>query len=174
MANDPSSNVATPQARLLQALAAEVRGKTLRLLGAARDDELTWAPAGTSNHILWHAGHGLWLQDALCIRRVTGHSELPPGWAEAFGMGSRPALRREPWPPRDVVLGLLREQLSRLMAVLGGLTDADLDALPPFAAGRDRRRLGACVLHGLHDEANHQGEMYLLLKAQRRRRGRTE
>ena len=174
MANDGPLNLAAPQARLLQALAAEVRGKTLRVFVSAREDELTWAPEGTSNHILWHAGHSLWLQDALCVRRVTGRSELPAGWAESFGMGSRPALRVQFWPARDEVLRLLREQLPRLVAVLGGLTDADLDALPRFRAGGDRRRLGECILHGLHDEANHQGEMYLLLKARRMGRGFTE
>jgi hypothetical protein len=107
------------------------------------------------------------LQDILCLKRATGCSELPLGWAEAFGMGSRPDLRGEPWPARDEILRLLREQLPRLVTVMDSLTDADLEAPPRFSAGGDRRRLGECVLHGLHDEANHQGEMYLLLKAQR-------
>ena len=64
---------------VLAELAREVRGDTLRILAATGDAELTWAPTGTTNHILWHAGHALWLQDALCVRLLTGHSELPEG-----------------------------------------------------------------------------------------------
>ena len=45
-----------PRASCLQTMATEVRGRTLQLLEGARSSELTWAPAGTSNHILWHAG----------------------------------------------------------------------------------------------------------------------
>jgi hypothetical protein len=156
----------------LAALASEVRHDTLRLLQAARTSELTWAPAGTSNHVLWHAGHALWVQDALCTRLITGQSELPPGWEEMFGMGSRPAARTGPWPARAEMLTLLRDQLARLLAVLDAVPDAALDRLPPHAHPGDRRTLGQCVLHASHDEAKHQGEMYLLLKMQRLAPGR--
>jgi DinB superfamily len=156
----------------LQTLARDVRHKTLQLLDACRPAELTWAPAGTSNHVLWHAGHALWVQDALCVQVVTGRSELPPGYAELFAMGSRPAQPRRPWPARDALRRHLAEQLPRLLELLDGLRDADLEVRPPFAHRGDGRTLGQCVVHGLHDEANHQGEMYLLLKVQRLGPGR--
>src|SRR5262245_7119730 len=92
-ASTRSTAMATPSpARtcLPAALAQEVRSDTIQLLQAARPAELTWAPAGTSNHLLWHAGHGLWLQDVLCLRLLSGRSELPAGWEERFAMGSRP------------------------------------------------------------------------------------
>jgi serine/threonine protein kinase len=162
-----------PKSSCLQALAVEVRTKTLQLLGGARPTELTWAPAGTSNHILWHAGHALWVQDALCLQIITGKSELPPGWEEMFRMGSRPSLRRDPWPSREELQRELKAQLPRLLGVLASLRDIDLDALPHFAHPGDSRTLEECIRHGLHDEANHQGEMYLLLKAQRLHQGRT-
>jgi hypothetical protein len=128
---------------------------------------LTWAPPGTSNHILWHAGHALWLGDALCIQPATGKSELPGSWAEMFRMGSRPAAWKKAWPDKDDLLRALKVQLNRLVQVIATLDGERLDALPPFAHG-ETRSLGECILHGLHDEANHQGEMYLLLKMQRR------
>ena len=67
---------------VLQELAREVRGHTVQILNAARQDWLRWSPPQTSNHILWHAGHGLWLQDLMCIAPLTGASELPEGWAD--------------------------------------------------------------------------------------------
>ena len=77
----PSSIAAT-----LTELVRQVRSGTLEILAAADERWLTWAPPGTSNHILWHAGHALWLGDVLGVELITGQSELPPGWPETFGM----------------------------------------------------------------------------------------
>jgi hypothetical protein len=156
-----------PGASCLRMLAREVREKTLQVFDATRPSELTWAPPGTSNHILWHAGHALWVQDVLCVQLLTGKSELPAGWEEMFEMGSRPAQHSGPWPSRDELRRQLKVQLPRLLDLLAAVRDAELDALPPFPHRGDSRTLGQSILHGLHDEANHQGEMYLLLKQQR-------
>jgi hypothetical protein len=158
---------ADSRAQCLCDLAGEVRRRTIQLLIAAHNSELTWVPPGTSNHILWHAGHALWVADALCIRPITGESELPAGWMEIFRMGSRPTSWKQPWPARENVLAELKAQPGRLVAVIAPLAAVQFDALPPFAHRGDSRSLGECILHGLHDEANHQGEMYLLLKMQR-------
>jgi len=159
----------SPRARVMQELAAEVRHKTLQILQAARASELTWAPPGTANHLLWHAGHALWLQDELCIEPVTGRSELPSGYAELFQMGSRPGRLRRAWPTREELGQHLQVQLARVQEVIRSVPDADLDRPPRHAQPGSSRTLGYCILHGLHDEANHQGEMYLLLKMQRLR-----
>lgn len=80
----------------LAELTRQVRSHTIELLLAAPEGWLTWAPAGTSNHLLWHAGHALWVQDRLCIEPLTGSSELPAGWAKKFGADCRPvALTRD-------------------------------------------------------------------------------
>ena len=157
----------SPTARWLQDLATDVRNRTIQLLQAANPAELTWTPRGTSNHLLWHAGHALWVEDALCIKLVTGSSELPTGWEEMFRMGSRPASWKKPWPAKEDLLSRLRAQVSRLMQTIGSLGETQLDGQPPFPHRGDSRSLGESIIHGLHDEANHQGEMYLLLKMQR-------
>jgi hypothetical protein len=149
---------------ILQELAVEVRSKTVQLLDYAPAEMVTWAPSGTSNHLLWHAGHAVWLQDVLCIAVATGKSELPAGWAALFGMGSRPDRPKQPWPAKEEVRWQLKEQMPRLVAVIGRLTPEELAALPRFGHAGDDRTLQECIVHGLHDEANHQGEMYLLLK----------
>jgi hypothetical protein len=154
------SNSATPSE-----LARQVRGDTLRLLAAAPKDWLTWAPPGTSNHVLWHAGHALWLQDVLFIELVTGQSELPAGWAETFGMDCRSVKETDAirgWPSRAEIQHRLNEQLSRVLQLLAELPAEKLasDARPILGS----RNLLSCLIHAWHDEAKHQGEMYLLLK----------
>jgi hypothetical protein len=150
---------------VLQELARQVRGGTLELLDAAPESWLLWAPPGTSNHVLWHAGHAVWLQDVLCIERLTGQSELPPGWAETFGQHCRPIADTKNWPSRDEVASLLHEQLAR---VIGLIESADaghnaVDAPWPVSTWKDV----SAIIHAWHDEARHQGEMYLLLKLRR-------
>ncbi|MGB6044630.1 MAG: DinB family protein [Pirellulales bacterium] len=138
----------------LKELARQVRESTLQRLDEARPAWLTWAPDGTSNHILWHAGHAVWLQDVLCLEPLTGKNNLPAGWAEMFGSRCRPVAETIEWPSVHEVRTRLTEQLEDIYAALdaAGLTDNDVP------------ELGGRIIHGLHDEARHQGEMYLLLK----------
>jgi hypothetical protein len=147
---------------IVSELARQVRHGTLQLLQVPDKSWLTWSPAGTSNHILWHAGHAVWLQDALTIRPLTGGSELPSGWAKTFGQNSLPKLTAN-WPAEDEVQRRLESQLQRVLALLVEYEDtitrnANADSRPggwPLLAG---------IIHGWHDEARHQGEMYLLHK----------
>jgi len=138
----------------LKELARQVRGSTVEFLDATQPSWLTWAPAGTSNHILWHAGHAVWLQDVLCLQPLTGSSRLPDGWAETFGQNCRPPAQTQHWPPVAEVRQRLTDQLNDIYAALEAaqLTAAD-------ATG-----MGGRIIHGLHDESRHQGEMYLQLK----------
>src|SRR5262245_30070463 len=141
-------------------LARQVRGDTLRLLAAPPSDWLTWAPAGTSNHLLWHAGHGLWLQDALFIELATGKSELPAGWADSFGMNCRSVKEtnaRRGWPSRAELTQRLNQQLARVLELIGQLPAESLAANAPPKPGT--RNLLSSAIHGWHDEAKHQGEM---------------
>jgi hypothetical protein len=144
----------------------QVRGETLCLLAAAPEDGLTWAPPGTSNHILWHAGHALWVADLLCIEPITGHSELPPGWEAKFGSECQPVATTREWPSRREVQQMLSAQQLRMERLLSGLSASQLNDLRPVI---DDRNLVSSIVHGLHDEAKHQGEMFLLLKLLRAR-----
>ena len=155
------------EAGALLVLAEAVRAKTIRFLKNATDAELTWSPPGLSNHLLWHAGHCLWLQDHLCIEATTGQSELPHGWFETFSMKCRPVKQTMDWPCRQEVLEQLTSQLPRMVAVIGSLSNEDLLLPARTKSLPDVEPLRYWISHGLHDEANHQGEMHLLLKMQR-------
>jgi hypothetical protein len=57
----------------------------------------------------------------------------------------------------------LKVQRERLRQVIGALTDEQLGC---SSAADPRHTVRRSILHGLHDEACHSGEMYLLLKMQ--------
>jgi hypothetical protein len=146
----------------LMTLANEVRGKTLRLLGGVSDTAARYT-AGLSNSILWHAGHALMLGEHLCILPATGGTpQYPQGWFEMFGWQSRPAtVPASAWPALAEVDDWLREQLERLRTLIEALSDERLDTVVDAARNRTLR---FSILHGLHDEADHQGEIHLLKK----------
>jgi len=140
-------------------LAQEVRGRTLRQLDGLTDEMARFAAPGLDNSILWHAGHALVVVEHLAIVPATDQpAALPDGWDAKFGWDSRPATVTE-WPPLAAVAAALHEQLHRLTSVLTALTPQQLEWVvhPP-------RTLRFSILHGLHDEAIHQGEMWLLRK----------
>jgi hypothetical protein len=150
-------------------LARQVRSSTIRVFDAAPAECLTWTPAATSNHILWHAGHAVWLMDLMGVELLAGRSELPEGWAAMFGQDSQPRAITK-WPSHEEVRTRLVAQLSRLQQLFETASDATLLQRPTNSLG-DGHVLG-WILHGLHDEARHNGEMYLLWKLYKTQIGR--
>jgi hypothetical protein len=143
----------------LQEMVRQVRRFTIELLAVDNREMYLWAPAGTSNHMIWHAGHVLWVQDALCVEPLVGNSELPEGWAKKFGQDCDPVTSQTDWPDQRRLQELLSEQERRLIELVGDLRDDQL----VVDADRPTNLVGG-IIHGLHDEGRHQGEMYLLLK----------
>ena len=143
-------------------LATEVRGKTLRLLDGVTDDAARFAPPGLSNSILWHAGHALVVVEHLSVMPATGREApgYPPAWFDTFSWTSSPA-RVTSWPALSEVIVALHEQLPRLTGAISALTDDELEKVVDAARNRTLRYK---ILHGLHDEAGHQGEIWLLRK----------
>ena len=150
------------EALLLKELARQVRRDTLRLFEAAPPDRLTWAPPGTANHLLWHAGHALWLQDQFIIQPLTGESEMSLGWQALFASGSNPAAPPRRWPGREQMDHQLREQAQRLAAVLDALHAGQRPK--SLRHHEEQVQFVRNAIHGLHDEARHQGEMFLIIK----------
>lgn len=140
-------------------LAREVRGKTLKLLDGVREEEARFAASGLNNSILWHAGHAFVVVESICFTRDTGRQpSVPDGWFDTFSWTSRPA-EITAWPPLEEVVGRLKEQLSRVVELIAGLSPEHLARKGSYWP---TVRFG--ILHALHDEANHQGEVWLLRK----------
>ncbi len=154
----------------------EVRGKTLRLIDVP-EARARWTPPGTRNSILWHAGHAYCVVERLALgvlheSGLTPHTpQYPDGWWELFSWDSRPETARDDaWPPLEDVAAALRDQHARLRPVFAGLTDPQL-VKPWPATGPDRGRhtVRRMIVHALHDEASHGGEIWLLRKLGRMR-----
>jgi len=147
----------------LKLLAREVRGKTFKILDGVTDEQARFVPPGLNNSIIWHAGHSYWVVEILSMAAATGKPQQLPGeWAELFSSKSRPT-RDTRFPPLAQVIEALRNQLERLVAAIDPLTEQQLAVMIDPARNRTVRYN---ILHGLHDEANHQGEMWLLRKLQ--------
>jgi hypothetical protein len=145
-------------------LAREVRGKTLRVLENVTEQQALFAAPGLDNSILWHAGHSFIVVEFLCVSAATGKPPVySQDWFEKFGWESRPATVKQ-WPKLAEVKAKLIDQADRLTAAIQPLTDQQLSQT--IGNPGDTRILRFAILHGLQDEANHQGEMWLLKKLQ--------
>jgi len=148
-------------------LLTEVRGKTLRLLNGVDAKQAIFAPPGLQNTILWHAGHALVVVEHLAVAPATGEApSYPAGWYDMFSWASRPGLVKN-WPALAEVVAALIAQRDRLLVALRGLSEERLSA--SVGDGPQARTVRGSILHGLHDEANHQGEIWLLRKLYDRR-----
>ena len=148
----------------LLVLATDVRNKTLRLLDGVDEALARYAPPGLNNTILWHAGHALVVVEHLGVAPLTGsrpENGYPAGWFDAFSWKSNPTTVTA-WPPLAEVVAALRDQQSRLTAALRRASDEALDR--PVGDPARGRTVRWSVMHGLHDEACHQGELWLLKK----------
>jgi len=150
-------------------LAKEVRGKTLRLLEGVDERQARFAAPGLHNSILWHAGHSFIVNEALGVAAIERKPApaYPQGWFETFSWKSDPRTVTQ-WPALSEVVGGLQDQLRRLVAGIEGLSEQRLGEVIDPNRGRTLRY---SVLHGIHDEAGHQGEIWLLKKLYARQSG---
>ena len=147
----------------LKLLAREVRGKTFKILDGVSEEAARFAPPGLNNSIIWHAGHALTVVESLSVSAATGRPpQYADGWFDLFSAKSKPT-RETKFPPLAQVVEALRNQLERLVSAIDPLTPQQLAVVIDPARNRTVRYN---ILHGLHDEANHQGEMWLLKKLQ--------
>jgi hypothetical protein len=145
-------------------LAKDVRGKTLRILDGVTDEQARFAPPGLQNSILWHAGHSLVVVEHLSVAPATGKGPgYPKEWFDKFSWSSQPATVKD-WPRLSEVVENLKSQFETLTAAISGLSLEQL--AKPTGDPAKGRNLRWSILHGLHDEAGHQGEMWLLKKIQ--------
>jgi hypothetical protein len=149
----------------------EVRGKTIRLLQAVSAAEARWAPPGLQNTITWHAGHAYFLLESLTMTALGQAPQLPDGWDEMFSWNSRPdQVPAEDWPSLEVLIDRLTDQHERMRRLIGKLSDSQLAQPSARHPGDTVRR---AIVHALHDEACHCGEIHLLRKLRAVRKGRS-
>lgn len=146
-------------------LLVEIRGKTLRLLDTVGEEEARWAPPGLQNTILWHAGHAYLLLEWLTMKALGRTPHIPKGWYQLFSWDSHPAdVPADGWPTLTEVVARLGEQQERMTLLIKSLSAATLDEP---AVDHSEVPVRFAILHALHDEACHCGEIHLLRKLQR-------
>jgi DinB superfamily len=144
----------------------DVRNKTLTDLRELDDVHARWAPPNLQNSCLWHAGHAYIVTEFLTARALEREPQLPEGWLKMFSWESNPAhIAPESWPPLETVTQALTEQHARFRELFSSLTPEQLDAPEPSNPNRTVRY---GLIHGLHDEARHSGEIKLLRKLMQR------
>ena len=100
--------------------------------------------------------------ETLTTAAVGQTPQIPDGWFEIFSWESRPAeVAADRWPPLAEVISHLESQKERLGMLVAGLTPEVLDGPSKRKAEQTVRY---SILHGLHDEACHSGEIWLLRK----------
>lgn len=140
----------------------DVRGKTLKELQNLDDTHARWAPPGLQNSCLWHAGHAYVVTEFLTMRALGRDHQIPEGWFKMFSWESNPAhISPENWPPLEEVVAALKTQQERLRSLISELTPDQLAANEP---GNPNHTVRYGIVHGLHDEARHSGEISLLRK----------
>ena len=155
--------------KCLLLLLDEVRAKTLRILKSVPAEHARWAPPGLHNTILWHAGHAYVLVEWVTMKSLRRTPQIPDGWYEMFSWESRPNLvPADRWPQLSEVIHHLEVQHKRLGKLIGELSEEELDRP---SASNPKRTVRSAILHGLHDEACHCGEMHLLHKMQAAAKG---
>jgi DinB superfamily len=148
----------------------EVRGKTLRILDPSTFPDPGWAPPGLQNSILWHAGHAYFLLEWLTMHALDRPPELPGGWYQTFSWDSRPGeVPPDQWPSLAEIVAKLRTQHQRMKRSIGELSGEQLDRP---SARNPQKSVRYDILHALHDEACHCGEIHLLRKLQAVEKGR--
>jgi hypothetical protein len=148
--------------KTLLMLLDDVRGKTLGELKDLGETHARWAPPGLQNSCLWHGGHAYMVTEFLTARALGIPAQMPEGWMKMFSWESNPAhVPPESWPTLVVVREALIAQHQRLRELIAGLSEEQLDALEK---GNPSRTVRYAILHGLHDEARHSGEISLLRK----------
>ena len=142
----------------------EVRGKTLEVLEGVTPQQSVWRPPGLQNNILWHAAHCFVVVESLAMRALDKPPRMPEGWFEIFSWKARPDdFPADRWPPLNRVVDELQAQPGWLRPILAELSEAQLAAAVPRTPDRTVRHL---IVHAVHDEACHAGEIWLLRKVQ--------
>lgn len=148
--------------KTLLMLLDDIRNKTLNVLQGLTETQARWAPPGLQNSCLWHAGHAYVVTEFLSMRALDRDAKMPVDWLKMFSWESNPAhVSPENWPPLETVVAALTTQHERLRGIIESLTAEQLDAPEP---GNPSHPVRYGILHGLHDEARHSGEISLLRK----------
>lgn len=99
----------------------------LGMLQDMKDAPLTAPTPNGGNHPLWVLGHLTYSELELRECLMHGRPHPIPEWKDLFGRGSQPTDDAAKYPSMDELLQKFEEVRAETLAMLDGMTDADLD-----------------------------------------------
>ena len=101
--------------------------EAIRLIEQMKDIPLTFPTAKGGNHPLWILGHQA-VSEAKVINEIMLGNENPLGhWWTLFGPGTEAVAEASVYPSYDEVMSQFHQVRLRTLAVLEGLSEAELD-----------------------------------------------
>jgi uncharacterized damage-inducible protein DinB len=135
---------------------------TLALIDDMKDQPLTFPTPKGGNHPLWVLGHLAWTEGEVIQHFRLGRANPLAHWKDLFGIGSEPVADAKRYPAFDEAKKAFRDLRGETLAVLGTLTDADLDR-PSNACPPEFREFagtyGQCLLIPVLNTMHHRGQV---------------
>ena len=102
-----------------------------KLVDACPENSYTHQACEGANHVTWNLGHLAWTDDYFLTALAGQASSLPAGWAEKFGMQTKPVGDSAAYPPAGEVRRVFNETRERLIAWFESMDDEQLGAELP-------------------------------------------
>lgn len=112
-----------------------------------------------ANHALWFAGH-MANTDNFFISIVAPERAVErAGFAEKFGVGSRPTNNPDNYPPVEDVLAFMRDRRAALLDIFDGLSEEDFSKPTPEGTPSFLADIGSVFETSVWHEGLHSGQL---------------
>ncbi len=129
------------------------------LLEATPENEFCTVPVAGMNHPAWIAGH-ITLPHRRIATELGSPLEIPDGWVELFGRGSRPRPTPSLYPAKQVLIQAYLEGHKHLAAAFSAATSDQLSATNVRWKPTMITTIGAMAVHAMTThEALHLGQL---------------
>lgn len=146
-----------------------LRHVTLHTVKDLSETEACIIPEGFNNNILWNLGHIYSAQEQFAFHFAEEPMELPEGFSDLFKMGSKPADWTVQPPTLPELLGLLKDQPSRIRERL--INRLGEEVPHPFSIpGLSLKTIGQLLTFNLYHEGVHVQAIRMLQKINDRER----
>jgi len=117
------------------------------------------------NHALWFVGH-MGVTDNFMISLIDPEKvSIPSGYAELFGIGSKPASDLQSYPDVDIIRGFMRQRRETLLALLAELDDPQLGNPTPEGSPEFLPDYASVFETAIWHEGLHSGQVTMLRRS---------
>jgi len=141
-----------------------LREKNLNLIESVSEKNLTYIPDGFSNHIYWHAGHILTVQESLLYRRTNLEMHIPESYLKYFAKGTSPEDFDESIPKISEIIKRLTISLLQIEKDILKYQNEKYDEPVMVSFGMRLTSFADALLALPYHEAYHFGSMKMLQK----------